>query len=112
MPDTERAWSATSVGGMGIRCHSIPGGFSPDGFYHATVPSYAEVVGCGTDTVQLTAMADRHVLISQSSFADHELATLSDLPFPVFVQVMSTLLEPGHPVEDDESCHTPTPIGF
>jgi hypothetical protein len=90
----------TRVGGMDIRCHTME-----TGWFHATCPSYREVMACAGESDKMIALADRHVLLSQSSFADHELTTLADLPFLVFGQVIQHLLEAGDSVKDDGSCH-------
>jgi len=105
MPDSKTATSETSasVGGMGVRCH-----VGVDIWFHSTCPTFSEVQAAVSNAFlpkDVIALVDRHLILSQSSFADHEVKTAGDLPFHVFNKIVVLILEEGIPARDDERCH-------
>jgi hypothetical protein len=103
MPDSRATTSETSasVGGMGVRCH-----VGVDLWFHATCPTFLEVQSTTAfEPREVIALVDRHLILSQSSFADHEIKTAGDLPFHVFNKIVVLILEEGIPARDDSRCH-------
>ena len=81
-----------------IRCHTLP-----EDWFHATRPSVSEVMAAGSDPLLILMLADKHLLISQSSFEG--VATAGDLPMDVFPAIIAELVTAGSPVRADGSCH-------
>jgi hypothetical protein len=92
--------SADDLMDNGIRCHTLE---ESGDWYHATRPTVGEMLATGSDTAKIVLLADKHILLSQSSFVG--VAEANDIPMDVFAQVMAELLTPGVPVKSDDSCH-------
>lgn len=82
------------------RCHK-----TSEDWFHATMPSAGEMASLDTnDQKAMLELVDRHLYLSESSFAG-QIASVAEMPLPIYFEVARLIFEYGVQARADGSCH-------